>query len=306
MSIEHRLPLVSVNILTWNRRDIVIENIHALKQQTYPNVEIIVVDNASADGTSEEIRRVFPEIFVITMKRNVGIAGWNHGFRKAKGKYVVVLDDDAFLEKDAIEKMVQQFEKDRNLGAIGTKQIDVSTMQMFNWGSFSEEDNKNTEGVPHFTFNGQGAAIRTELFGDIGYFDEDIFIYFHEVDFAIRVLNAGYKVKYFPNIVVYHDIPISRQLGVVRYYYGMRNKYLFLWKYFPIWFAILLMAKVPLKRRMWRRAFQRRALLLHIKAYLCGISKIPRQLSKRVAIKREIIRIYGTRFVFGDPLRKLL
>jgi len=116
---EEQNPLVTVNILSWNRKEDLRESLIELKKTTYPNIELIVVDNASTDGSPEMVEREFPYVKLIKMPKNIGIAGWNIGFEKANGKYIMVLDDDSYPAPDAIELMVEEFEKaDEDVGII--------------------------------------------------------------------------------------------------------------------------------------------------------------------------------------------
>src|SRR3990170_4629146 len=111
-------PLVSVVILTWNRKDDLLETVAELKESTYAPIEIIVVDNGSNDGTQEEINEKFSEVNFIRLEKNVGIAGYNIGMKKARGEYVVLLDSDSFPDRKAIERMVAVFESDSQIGAV--------------------------------------------------------------------------------------------------------------------------------------------------------------------------------------------
>ncbi len=89
-------PLVTVNILSFNRREELRNTLTKVFEQDYKNIEIIVVDNASSDGSSEMVKNEFPDVQLIQLEENIGIAGWNEGFKAAKGVYVLVLDDDSY------------------------------------------------------------------------------------------------------------------------------------------------------------------------------------------------------------------
>ena len=95
-------PLVTVNILSFNRIDELRNTLTKVYEQDYKNIEVIVVDNASSDGSSEMVNNEFPSVQLIQMEKNIGIAGWNEGFKVAKGGDVFVLGDDAFSDKKLI------------------------------------------------------------------------------------------------------------------------------------------------------------------------------------------------------------
>ena len=85
-------PLVTVNILSFNRKDELRNTLTKVYEQDYKNIEVIVVDNASSDGSPEMVKNEFPKVQLIQLEKNIGIAGWNEGFEIAKGEYVLVLD----------------------------------------------------------------------------------------------------------------------------------------------------------------------------------------------------------------------
>ena len=89
-------PLVTVNILSYNRKDELRNTLTKVYEQDYKNIEVIVVDNASNDGSSEMVIKEFPNAQLIQLEKNIGIAGWNEGFKVAKGEYILVLDDDSY------------------------------------------------------------------------------------------------------------------------------------------------------------------------------------------------------------------
>ena len=91
-------PLVTVNILSFNRRDYLKITLEKVFEQSYKNIEVFVVDNASTDGTIEMVKKEFPQVRLIQLKKNIGIAGWNEGFKNAKGEFVLVLDDSFLTE----------------------------------------------------------------------------------------------------------------------------------------------------------------------------------------------------------------
>ena len=102
-----KTPLVSVVIVTWNRRMDVLMAVQSVYTQPYPNVEVIVVDNGSSDGTVEALAAAYPAATVIAMKRNLGVAaGRNPGIAVARGEFVVILDSDAILDRDALARVV--------------------------------------------------------------------------------------------------------------------------------------------------------------------------------------------------------
>ncbi|HLM60234.1 MAG TPA: glycosyltransferase, partial [Pyrinomonadaceae bacterium] len=201
------LPLVSVVMLAWNRKDEVEIGLQELRKCHYPNKEIIVVDNGSNDGTAQLVYDNFPEATVVRSHRNMGMIGYNLGFATARGKYVVMLDDDSHPAPDAIETMVRIWETDKNneIGIMAFRVINpnIGSLVTHLW----EERIVPTEVGRErdiTSFPACGAGARRELFDKVGYFDDDFFIYTTEDDLAIRILDNNYRIVYEPRCVSYH------------------------------------------------------------------------------------------------------
>ena len=225
MRMEEQNPLVTVNILSWNRKDHLHEALIELKKTTYPNIELIVVDNASEDGSPEMVEREFPYVKLIKMPKNIGIAGWNTGFEKANGKYIVVLDDDSYPAPDAIELMVEEFEKaDEDVGIIA---FQVK----------SAVDNRClTSDWPNqmITFWGCGAGIKKDLIDRIGGYEPKFFLYMNEKEFSIRALKNGFKTIYCKDIIAYHKSSSVHRTNYRSFFYANKNNIFTFLKYYDL------------------------------------------------------------------------
>jgi len=188
-------PLVTVNILSFNRKDDLRITLQKVFEQDYKNIEVIVVDNASSDGTVEMVRIEFPSVQLIKMKRNVGIAGWNEGFKAAKGEYILVLDDDSYPEKFTIEIGLREFLDKSYLGIVSFRIYNVR---------FNKCETEDFQKHPYL-FIGCGAMIKREVIYKIGYYNQDYFIYYHELDYSARCYNYGYTINYINNATVIHS-----------------------------------------------------------------------------------------------------
>ncbi len=116
------LPLVSVVIPNWNGKEYLRDCIASLREQTHNNLEIIVVDNASKDDSVEYLRKNFPETKVIKHSKNLGFGAANNtGIRAARGKYIMMLNNDTRLEPKCIEEFKKSIDKDEKFGACASK-----------------------------------------------------------------------------------------------------------------------------------------------------------------------------------------
>jgi len=202
-------PLVTINILSYNRIDELRHTLKKVYEQDYKNIEVIVVDNASSDGTLEMVKTQFPDVKLIKLGKNIGIAGWNKGFEVAKGEYVLVLDDDAYPAKDAIQLIVDDFGEFPNHGAIALKVMNIyenNLIQPFPGGWVPIRLNEN---IKWSLILGCAFAMQKELYiNDL--FSQNYFISFHELPIVLQIFRKGFLIKYSPKIIAYH---INQKIG---------------------------------------------------------------------------------------------
>ena len=110
--------LVSVITLNWNRKQDVLQTLESIERQTYSPREILVVDNGSTDGSVEQVRASHPGVQVIELPNNTGVQGYNEGMARARGEYVVLIDNDMeLLQTNTFERIVDCFTANPKLGA---------------------------------------------------------------------------------------------------------------------------------------------------------------------------------------------
>ena len=222
--------MVSAVILSYNRCSEVLFTVDMLKSMRNEipfELEIIVVDNASADDTSAQIRQKHPDIVLITKAMNNGIAGWNEGFKVAKHKYFLVLDDDSHVHS-GLPGAIQRMEEHGDIGILPFQILDKDLGADPNLNP--EEAWKDNDEVVGFI--GCGAIIRKELYDKIGGFAEWIYVYTHEFEYSIRCLNAGYRINFFgKGIVIHRTSNINRSSRRMRIF-ATRNELCIIHKYF--------------------------------------------------------------------------
>lgn len=222
--------MVSAIILAYNRREEVLLTITKLAQLQYLlpfEMEIIIVDNASVDGTSKAIASMYPHLTLITREKNSGIAGWNDGFNVAKYKYLLVLDDDSHVES-GLEEAVAYLEQHPGVGILGFNIVDMELK--------GDPLLDPAEAWKHLErtagFIGCGALIRKELYRHIGGFSEWLFIYTHEFDFSLRALDAGFLTVFFEECNVVHRASGINRTNKRLRIFGTRNEMAIIHKYF--------------------------------------------------------------------------
>ncbi len=184
-------------ILSYNRKIELITTISKIKKLIGESndFEIIAVDNNSADGTPAEVQEKFPEVVLIARDVNNGIAGWNDGFAKAKGRYLIVLDDDSHLES-GLNEAINFLNDNLQIGILALR----ITGGAFETTDATEWIDKKDSGG----FIGCGVVIRKEVYDKIGGFAEWLHVYTHEYEYSLRCLDAGYKIVYFDTAHVVH------------------------------------------------------------------------------------------------------
>ena len=216
--------VLSIVILAFNRKNEVLKTVQLCLNDIYlsANSEIIVVDNCSADGTFDALSAAYGDsITLLQTQNNIGIAGWNKGFEVAKGRYMLVLDDDSHPEK-GIAEAIAFLDSRPDVGVLGLN---------ITGGAFT------TEHMPHLYewigFIGCGAFIRKSVYDKIGGFADWLFIYTHEFEYGIRVIDAGYKILFFKPAVVMHRTSALNRTNQRLIVFSTRNELLIVDKYFP-------------------------------------------------------------------------
>jgi len=231
-------PLVLVNILTYNAQDLIGPCLKSVLKQTYNNIEVLVIDNASIDKTLDVIRKISPKIRIIRNENNLGLSiGYNTGIRESKGEYVLCLNQDVVLDEDFVKNAIEAMEVDdkiagvqgrllriTNLNELRMDTIDTTGLVIFknrrivNRGQ-GEKDKGQYERGEIFGTDAAASLYRRSALEDIKlpifkggvpqtnhfeYFDEDFFMYKEDVDLSWRFRLYNWKAIYEPKAVGYH------------------------------------------------------------------------------------------------------
>jgi GT2 family glycosyltransferase len=223
---KKRLHWISLILVTMNRKDTLENCLKSIYKQTFPDMEIIVVDNASCDGTGEMVRSLFPDVRYFYLSKNLGATGGrNYGVRMSAGQFCVFVDDDAvFLDDHALKRVVSYFRSDNRLGCIAFRIVQPSD-GCEEYKSIPRLDKKIiNEDYECSYFCGAGFACRRNLFLELGMFWEPLFFIVEELDFSYRLMNQGYKILRSSAIsIIHYETPQARVKGK-GIYYGARNR----------------------------------------------------------------------------------
>lgn len=285
-------PLCSVVIVDYNAGPLVTACVRALEAQTWPNVEVLVVDNASHDGSSEACQRELPPSprrRYLRARRNLGFAGGsNLGIRESRGDVVLLLNPDTEAAPDLVAVMVERLTAEPALGALGAKIYDPGWQVLQHAGGMmrdnaltdhlgrGEEDrgqHDQERDCPYVT--GAALAIRRDVLGRVGLLDPWYRpAYFEEADLCARVLRAGYRVVYEPRARLVHHEGTASGKGSGRFFYMYhRNRLRFVLRNYPFLalFSRFLPAELAWMRR-WLPPEQRGPLA---RAYATNALRLP-------------------------------
>jgi len=250
---DHRTNLVSVIIVNFNGRHFLQDCLSSLLKQTYSPFEVILVDNASHDGSVAFVQEHFPPVKIIIQKENLGFAGGsNAGIREAEGEYILTLNNDTIASPEFIEELVQPMMSDPSVGMCASKMIFPDgrinstgiciSRSGAAWDRGGGEPDHGQYELPEEVFGPcAGAALyRRAMLNEIGLFDEDFFLFMEDVDLAFRARLAGWKCMYVPMARVVHIHGGTANEGSdVAIYYGNRNIIWYVVKNFPTWIFLI-------------------------------------------------------------------
>jgi GT2 family glycosyltransferase len=236
----HRLRKVGVVVLNHNGKMLAEKCLRSVMDSSHPNLDIIVVDNASSDDSVTYLRALFPDVTILENSTNFGVAaGRNSGFREAVRRgsdYILSLDNDALIDRHLIEKLVEAAESDPQIGVVGPKTyVDdgsgkiqcaggriAYTQNVCSERGSGEIDRGQYDRIEDVGyFPGFGFMARREVFEKLNFLDEAFYGYGHEdTDFCMRGVRLGYRVVYVPEALMWHRG--SSTIGS----YSPRKKYL--------------------------------------------------------------------------------
>jgi len=219
--------LFSVIITNWNGKEFLGRCIDSVISQSIPRMhyEVIVVDNASSDGSAEFVKEHYPDVILIENSTNRGPAGgYNDGFNVGRGRYFAFLNNDALADYNWLESMKGEFENHPNTGIISSKvflwnrenaafeesnALDVTWPKLNTWSGFGLHlrDERPRHKVDYAS--AAAMAVRKSIYSRIGGFDETYFGYYDETDLCARTIRAGFDIMYVPTAKVWHRLSAS-------------------------------------------------------------------------------------------------
>jgi len=256
---------VAIIIVNWNSFSHTRGCLESLRNVTYRNFKVIVVDNGSQDGSDIALESQFPEIILLRNAENIGFTGGNNrGIEWALEndfEYLMLLNNDTEVEPDFLNRLVEVIHIDDKIGAVQPKFFFLHNKEkIWNAGgtiikslgwvrtvgenrSASEKYDrpKDTEWITGCCF-----MVRADIVRKIGGLNDRFFIYYEDVEWSLRIKELGYRLVYCPKAIVYHEAGMSNKnkqkgkegyINPIVHFLATRNNVLMLRRYTPWYFA---------------------------------------------------------------------
>lgn len=248
-------PTVSVVIVNWNGRPLLGPCLDALQRQTWPDFEIVLVDNGSTDGSCEWIAAHYPTVRLVRNERNLGFAeGNNRGFAAARGEFLVLVNNDTEAEPGFLQALVEAVRPDERVGAVAgvlvfahRPEVVASAGLRVGWDgvaldAWAGRPRAELPPAPVEVFGASGGAVlyRRRMLDEIGPFHPEYFFYLEDADLAWRARLAGWRCLLAPQAVVRHVYSATAGQGSpFKSFHLARNRWLVLFLNLPVGLGLL-------------------------------------------------------------------
>ena len=230
--------LVSIIVLNYNAGQLLLNCVDSLKKSTYTNLEIIVVDNISSDGSQTKCMEKFPDIKLIQNEKNLGYCGGNNiGIKEAKGEFIVILNPDTIVEPKWINELISAYNEfgeglyQPKILSLNEENIIQSTgnmLHVFGFGFARDKGNKITDKKEDIEKIGyaSGTCLFTsrKVIEKVGLLDEFLFLYHDDLDLGWRAAQIGINSYYVPKSNIFHVESYSLKWSGKKFYWLERNR----------------------------------------------------------------------------------
>ncbi len=315
-------PLVSIILVNTNELHHLRRCLPAIDRQAYANYEVVLVDNASTDGSLAWVHELFPDVRIIENGCNLGYAGANNvGFEHARGDLVAVLNPDTEVDPNWLDELVAALEANPAAGLTTPKIVQMDRPERINACgndvtmtglTFCRGLDQSRDAYPAdervAAVSGAAFVIRKDVLREIGPFDETFFVYFEDTDLSLRALLAGYDCLYVPTAIVQHKYVFK--LSPRKCFYQERNRYVALLRLFRWPTLLALMPSLLLSELIvWSYLLLRgpRTMWAKFTSYFAVLAALPRIIRQRRKVQslrrvsdREILARFGTRLTLAQ------
>jgi len=238
-------PLISIVTINYNQLEVTGDFLRSAQLLSYPNYEIIVVDNASRQNPGMMINEEsFPHTKLIVNERNLGFTGGNNvGIKAAKGDYIFIVNNDTELRPTLLDELLSPFLRDEKIGVTcpkirffyhpdkiqyaGYHSLNHFTGRAVTVGGLEiDKGQYDRSGPTHFA-HGCAMMVKREVIEKVGMFEDLFFLYYEELDWSLRIVKAGYTIYYQASALIFHKESVSvGKNSPLKTYYLTRNRIL--------------------------------------------------------------------------------
>lgn len=272
-------PAVGVVIVNWNLKDSLRETLKSFRKVNYPDLQIVVSDNASSDGSQDMVRAEFPEVHLLTREKGLGYAkGASIGleYLTDQTKYIFSTTNDVEVDPEMISRLVEYAEKNPDAGVVGTKILFYDRPDVI-WHAggrinplhghprhigWERKDHPRYDHVRECDYvTGCGFLLRSEALKKAGYFKEDLVFYAEDAELCYRIRENGYRIMFLPSARMWHKVETTLAKNrAVQLQYSTRNSLYLLQRHrvgwYPLSLWVYIFAVCPVKMAFFAICFR--------------------------------------------------
>lgn len=240
-------PLVSIITLNWNSAAVTCDFLRSIKEQnTYKNIEVIIVDNASKENPTHAFLSIYPSAKIICNQSNLGFSGGNNkGIRQAKGDYLFIVNNDTEFTAGLLEGLIEVFEQHPKAGIVSPKfhyffkkgtieyagytSVNIFTGRNNMVGSGEKDIGQYKEVTQTNYAHGGAMMVSKKVITEVGFMPEAFFLYYEELDWSVQIKKKGLQIYFQPNSLIYHKESMTTgKESPLKTFYLTRNRILFM------------------------------------------------------------------------------
>jgi GT2 family glycosyltransferase len=238
-------PLVSIITVNFRQSAVTCDLLRSLRKISYPNTEVIVVDNGSQFYATPDFKKELPEVKVLISEENLGFAGGNNlGIQASKGEFLFFINNDTEVEDGLIENLLKRFDSPA-IGAVSPKICYFNSPDIIQYAGFSdinpltgrnktigkgEADHGQYDTARPVPFaHGAAMMVRRGVVEKVGEMPENYFLYYEELDWCMQIRKAGFEIWYEPAARILHKESLSTgKESPLKMYFLTRNRIIFM------------------------------------------------------------------------------
>lgn len=239
-------PLVSIITVNYRQAAVTVALLDSIVENSYKNVEVIVVDNGSLEDCTDLFKKAYPSVKLIVCSENLGFAGGNNlGIAEASGDYLFFVNNDTVLTNRLIEGLLSRFAINSNIGVVSPKIRYFDNPNTIQYAGFTEmnpitgrneaigkneiDNGQHDTARPTAYAHGAAMMLSRKVIDTVGSMPEDFFLYYEELDWCAQICRAGFTIWYEPASLIYHKESASvGKMSPLKIHYLTRNRLLFM------------------------------------------------------------------------------